>query len=218
MRLLKSLVFSFVMLSMSIAVSAQNSRDVVPLNPPQPVENDGKIEVLEFFAYGCIHCFNLEPKFEEWIRRQPADVKVRRVPAAFATRGVDSIQIFYTLEAMGLLDKLHYKVFEAINTENIILGNPATLNQWLAKQGVDPKKYEEVQKSFSVQTKIQRARKMTEDYKITATPMLVIMGKHKLEQIDGAERLFGNADRLINEARATVKATPAPVSATHSKK
>ncbi len=218
MRLLKSLVFSFVMLSMAIAVSAQNSRDVVPLNPPQPVENDGKIEVLEFFAYGCIHCFNLEPKFEEWIKRQPADVKVRRVPAAFAIRGVDSIQIFYTLEAMALLDKLHYKVFEAINTENIILGNPATLNQWLTKQGVDPKKYEEVQKSFSVQTKIQRARKMSEDYKITATPMLVIMGKHKLEQLDGAERLFGNVDRLINEARATLKATPAPVSATRSKK
>jgi thiol:disulfide interchange protein DsbA len=186
-------------------------RDVIPLNPPQPVENDGKFEVLEFFAYGCIHCANLEPRLAEWIARQPADVKVRRVPAAFAVRGIDTASIFYTLEAMGLQEKLHQKLFDAANLENVMLGNTATLNKWLEKQGVDPKKYEEMQRSFSVQTKITRARKMSSDYKVQSTPAVAVNGRFLLE--GGSEQLFTNVDQLLANARAAGKpagaATPA---------
>lgn len=197
------------------SVGAQGAqREVTPLNPPQPVENDGKIEVLEFFAYGCIHCANLEPKLAEWSARLPADVKVRRVPAVFPVRGIDTGPIFYTLEAMGLLEKLHQKIFDAANLENVMLGNPATLNKWLEKQGVDPKKYEEMLRSFSVQNKINRARKMSTDYKIQATPTLVVNGRYLVEQVAGAERLFSNIEQLIADARAANKpvaaaATPA---------
>jgi len=185
-------------------------RDVTRLDPPQPVENDGKIEVLEFFAYGCIHCANLEPRLVEWVARQPADVKVKRVPAAFAVRGIDSAAIFYTLEAMGLQEKLHQKLFDAANLENVMLGNPATLNKWLEKQGVDPKKYEEMQRSFSVQNKINRSRRMSVDYKIQATPALAVNGRYLVEQVAGAERLFANIDQLLADARAANK----PVAAT----
>lgn len=191
--------------------TAQGPSGVQRLDPPQPVENDGKVEVLEFFAYGCIHCAHLEPKLVEWIARQPADVKVKRVPASFAVRGVDSIPIFYTLEAMGLQEKLHQKLFDAINVDNVMLGSSATLNKWLEKQGVDPKKYEEMQKSFSVQNKINRARRMTADYKITATPMLIVNGRYQLEQgPGGAEPMFASIDQLIVQARLAMKpATPA---------
>lgn len=185
-------------------------RDVTPLNPPQTVENDGKVEVLEFFGYGCIHCANLEPRLEAWAKQQPADVKLKRVPVAFPSRSIDSIPIFYTLEAMGLQEKLHQKIFDAANVENVILGNPATLNTWLQKQGVDPKKFEEVQKSFSVQNKIARARKMTTDYAIQSTPTLIVNGRFAVQQNAGADRLFANVDQLIAEARASNK-TPAPV-------
>ncbi|MBL8522958.1 MAG: thiol:disulfide interchange protein DsbA/DsbL [Betaproteobacteria bacterium] len=206
----------FAALAMGVAL-AQAPREITPLNPPQPVENDGKIEVLEFFAYGCIHCANLEPKLEIWAKRQPADVKLKRVPAPFAVRGVDSIPIFYTLEAMGLVEKLHQKIFDAVNVENVNLGAPALLNKWLEKQGVDPKKYEEVQKSFSVDNKIKRARNMAQDYKIAATPTLVVNGRFLLEQAGSSERMFENTDRLIAEARAAMKpavaAKPAPAAA-----
>ena len=196
--------------------------DIVPLNPPQTVENDGKIEVLEFFGYGCIHCANLEPKLEAWGKKQPADVKLKRVPVAFALRGIDSVPIFYALEAMGLQEKLQQKIFDAANVENVILGNPATLNTWLEKQGVDAKKYEEVQKSFSVQTKIARAKKMTEDYKIQSTPTLIVNGRYSIQQTAGPDRLFANIDQLIVEARATNKvsapaaAAPSPAAAIKS--
>jgi protein dithiol oxidoreductase (disulfide-forming) len=187
-------------------------RDVTPLNPPQTVENDGKIEVLEFFGYGCIHCANLEPRLEAWAKQQPADVKLKRIPVAFASRSIDSIPLFYTLEAMGLHEKLHQKIFDAANVENVILGNPATLNTWLQKQGVDPKKFEEVQKSFSVQNKIARARKMTSDYAIQSTPTIIVNGRYAVQQNAGADRLFANVDQLIAEARTSNKAS-APIAA-----
>ena len=190
------------------SAAAQAPREMVPIDPPQPVENDGRIEVLEFFAYGCIHCANLEPRLAEWIARQPADVKVKRIPAAFAVRGIDTPPIFYTLEAMGLQEKLHQKLFDAANLENVMLGNPAVLNKWLEKQGVDPKKYEELQRSFSVQTKIARARKMSSDYKIQSTPTMTVNGRFLLE--GGSERLFSNIDQLIADARGAAKTAAAP--------
>lgn len=201
--------------------SAQARPDMIRLDPPQPVENDGKVEVLEFFAYGCGHCAHLEPKLNEWIAKQPADVKVRRVPAAFAVGGVDSVPIFYTLEAMGQLEKLHQKIFDAIHTDRVMLGNPATLNKWLEKQGVDPARYEEVQKSFSVDAKIKRARGMSSAYKITATPMLVVNGRYQFEQgsgANGAERMFASIDQTVAETRASMKAAAAPAAAPAKKK
>ena len=188
--------------------------DLVRLDPPQPVENDGKIEVLEFFAYGCIHCAHLEPKLAEWVKAQPADVKFVRVPSPFAVRGVDSVPLFYTLDAMGMLEKLHQKLFDAINIDNAMLGNPAVLNKWLEKHGVDPKKYEEMQKSFSVQNRVNRARRMTGDYKIAATPTLVVNGRFLLQQgAGGAEGMFASMDQLIVQARAANKPATAPATA-----
>ena len=81
-------------MSATVAISTQaqpaGNRDVVKLNPPQPVENDGAIEVLEFFAYGCPHCAALEPKLDAWAKKLPADVKIKRVPGAAPIRGIDS--------------------------------------------------------------------------------------------------------------------------------
>jgi protein dithiol oxidoreductase (disulfide-forming) len=203
---------------------AQAEKDIVPLRNPQPVENDGKIEVIEFFGYGCIHCAHLEPKLEEWIKRQPADVRVKRVPIEYASKGVESIPIYYTLEAMGLLDKLHQKVFDAIHTENLVAGNPAAFNKWLEKQGVDPAKYEQVKQSFAVSGKAARAKKMVMDYEIASTPTIVVNGRFAVQQPgggNGAERMFVNIDRLIAEARKAQKpaaAAPAPVAPPKAKK
>ncbi len=204
-----------VFLLAAVAFTAANAQQgVTALNPPQPVENDGKVEVLEFFAYGCIHCANLEPSLEAWAKKQPADVKLKRIPSPAAIMGIDSTVIFYSLEALGQLDRLHAKIFEAVHLEKVTLGNPALLNKWLEKNGVDPKKYEEAQKSFSVVTKVKRAYKMVEDYKINATPTMVVNGRYLLEQgVTGAQAMFANVDQLIAQARATLKTAAAPATA-----
>ena len=196
-----------VLLFMALAFTTAYAQKVIPLNPPQSVENDGKIEVLEFFAYGCIHCANLEASFDAWARRQPADVKVKRIPSPVPIMGIDSTVMYYSLEALGQVERLHSKIFEAAHLEKVVLGNPALLNKWLEKNGVDPKKYEEVQKSFSVVTKVNRARKMVAEYRIEATPTIVVNGKFAVEQGNGsAEGMFANIDQLVSQIRITMKA------------
>ncbi len=186
-------------------------KDYNVLNSPQPTDSDG-VEVLEFFAYGCIHCFNLEPSLTPWTKRLPKDVKFSRVPTPFKIHGVDSAPIFYTLEAMGLLDALHMKIYEAIHQDNAILGNPSVLAQWLAKHDVDVKKYQEVEKSFSVQSKISRAGMLTAGYKIESTPTLAVAGRYTAispsDTGGGTARLFQVVDSLIAASRQG-KATPA---------
>jgi protein dithiol oxidoreductase (disulfide-forming) len=203
-----SILFS-AMAAFAASAYAQEARnpDIKPLDPPQTVDNDGKIEVLEFFGYGCIHCAHLEPRLHDWVKKLPADVKFVRVPVPAPHKGVSSIPIFYTLQAMGEIDRLHQKIFDAIHVENVIMGNPATLNKWLEKNGVDPKKFEEVQRSFSVQGKIRRAEKMSGDYKIAATPSLIVHGRYAIEQQAGPDRLFASVEQAIGMARASMKAT-----------
>lgn len=190
--------------------TAAQAQKVTPLNPPQPVENDGKVEVLEFFAYGCIHCANLEPALETWAKKQPTDVKVKRIPSPVAIMGIDSTVIYYTLEALGQIERLHPKIFNAAHLEKVVVGNPSIFNKWLEKNGVDPKKYEEAQKSFSVVTKANRARKMVEDYKINETPTIVVNGRFSAVQgAGGPDALFANVDQLVNDARAKLKTSAA---------
>ena len=199
-----------VFLIAAFVFTVAQAQKVTPLNPPQPVENDGKVEVLEFFAYGCIHCANLEPALETWAKKQPADVKVKRIPSPAAIMGIDSTVVYYTLEALGQLERLHPKIFNAAHLEKVVVGNPAIFNKWLEKNGVDPKKYEEAQKSFSVVTKANRARKMVEDYKISETPTIVVNGRFAAVQgVGGPDALFANVDQLVNDARAKLKTSAA---------
>lgn len=202
----KSLLVATLTMLAAGAASAQGVNDVTPLNPPQPVENDGKIEVLEFFSYACGHCANLEPSLAVWAKRQPADVKLKRIPVDGINGFMNATGLFYTLAAMGQLERLHSKIFEAIHVERLILANPAVLNKWLEKNGVDPRKFEEMQKSYTVDTNVKGARKMNVDYKVSSVPAMVVNGRFQVAQTAGPERLFGVIDRLIADVRVGRKA------------
>lgn len=114
---------------------AQAQQDVTRPDPPQPVENDVKIEVLEFLACGCGHCANLESAFAGSIKKQPTDVKVRRKPSPVALMGIDSMVTYSSLEAPGQVDRLHAKIFGAAHIQKVVPGNPSALNIWLEKNG-----------------------------------------------------------------------------------
>lgn len=168
------------------------------LNPPQPVETADKIEVLEFFWYGCIHCYNLEPKIETWLKTLPKDVEFRRVPAVFNERWAHDAAIFYTFEALGLLDKLHRPFFDAIHRDRLRSDNAQALNAWLEKQGVDPKKFEATLKSFGVQSKTKRAIRLTAAYKIDGTPAMAVHGRYV---VPSSEAILENVNRLVAAVR-----------------
>lgn len=172
-----------------------------------PVEAaPGKVEVAEFFWYGCIHCYNLEPLLEGWIPKLPQDVQFRRVPAVFNERWALDASIYYAFEALGLVDKLHRPLFDAIHKDRLKTDNPAALNEWLTRQGVDPKKFDATMKSFGVQSRVKRAIQVTSASRIEGTPALMVHGRYTISAEQGRTRegLIAAAERLIPVARKTV--------------
>ncbi|WP_296448044.1 thiol:disulfide interchange protein DsbA/DsbL [Rhodoferax sp. UBA5149] len=137
----------------------------------------GKIEVVEFFWYSCPHCNVFEPTFEAWSKGVPKDVVVRRVPVAFQDSFVPQQRLFYALEAMGLVDKLHAKVFAAIHVEKQDLTKAEAIADWVAKQGVDKAKFLAQYNSFSVATKATRGTQLQNAYKVEGVPALGVAGR-----------------------------------------
>jgi thiol:disulfide interchange protein DsbA len=137
----------------------------------------GKVEVVEFFWYGCPHCNALEPALEAWIKKLPADVVFRRVPVAFGAVHEAHQRLFYTLEAMGRLGAMHPKIFAAIHTQRQRLEKEAEQVAFLKGAGVDTAKYAEVSKSFSVQTKMRQAKQLAEAYDIDGVPTIGVHGR-----------------------------------------
>ncbi|HJV61535.1 MAG TPA: thiol:disulfide interchange protein DsbA/DsbL [Albitalea sp.] len=150
----------------------------VKLNQPLPVA-PGKIEVIEFFWYGCPHCNAFEPALDAWQKRLPADVAFRRVPVAFREEPFVAHQkIYYALEAMGLVPTMHRKVFYAIHGERQRLDKPAEIAAFMQKNGVDSAKFMENFNSFSTQTKARQAARLSEAYKIDGVPAIGIQGRY----------------------------------------
>jgi thiol:disulfide interchange protein DsbA len=163
----------------------------------------GKIDVIDFFWYGCIHCYNLEPVLEPWIKKLPADAQFRRVPAVFSERWAHDAAIFYTFEALGVLDKLHRPFFDAIHRDKLRSDNPQALAQWLEKNGVSPQKFTETMKSFGVQSKTKRAIQLTNAYKIDGTPAMAVQGRYTVSAEQGGSRegMLESVNKLIEVAR-----------------
>jgi thiol:disulfide interchange protein DsbA len=181
-------------------IGPKEGEDFIRLPKPAPVESSaGQVEVLEFFAYTCIHCANFEPVFEEWIQKQPAHVKVRRMPVAFSPAFVPLQRLYFTLEAMNLVDKLHAKVFQAIHAERLPLTTPAAITDWVVKQGVDRAKFTEVYNSGPVGEKANRAVQLQDAYGVEGTPSLGIAGRYYLP--GQGPRTLAVANALIADLR-----------------
>ena len=152
--------------------------DYLVVDKPAPVEAPaGKIEVIEFFWYNCPHCNTFEPTFAAWIKRAPKDMAVRRVPVAFQNSFVPQQRLFYALEAMGLVDQLHAKVFAAVHVEKQDLAKDDAIVNWVVKQGVDKAKFVEHFNSFSVSTKAARGTQLQNAYKVEGVPALGVAGR-----------------------------------------
>ena len=173
-------------------------KDRAPVNAPA-----GQIEVVEFFSYGCSHCKNFEPMFGAWKKAAPKDVVVRAEHVGFQSSFEPLQRIYYALEALGQLDKLLAKVFEALQTERKRLDKPEVLLPWVAEQGVDRAKFEEAYKSFGVASKLRRAVQLQEAYKVEGTPALGIAGRYYTDgsMAGGFERMIQLANNLIAQER-----------------
>ena len=187
-----------------IALAQGAKPQYTELNPPQPTDTDGKkVDVVEFFWYGCPHCYNLEPLLETWTKKLPPDVQFRRIPAVFNERWGHDAAIYYTFEALGVLDKLHRPFFDAIHRDHLRTDDPQAMTEWLSRQGVDPKKFFDTMKSFGVQSKTRRAAQLSVAYKIDGTPAMAVQGRYTVSADQGGSRegMLDTVSYLVNMVR-----------------
>jgi thiol:disulfide interchange protein DsbA len=170
------------------------------LNPPQPTHGGKKIEVLEFFFYGCIHCFHLHPKLSEWEKKMPKDVQLNFVPTIFNPNWEPMANTYYALKMMGQQQKLHDDLYNAWNRDNIILTDAEKIADFVGQHGADRQKFLDYYKSFSVQSEVSRSKQMVLQYKISGTPTLVVDGKYSISGLQPEETI-----RVLNEIIGKVR-------------
>ena len=145
-----------------------------------PTDNKNKIEVMELFWYGCIHCYQMDPILNEWVKKLPKDVYFKRVPAIPRPEWAPMARAFYAMETLGVSEKLHTSIFDAVHKDKTL--NPAdekAILEWVTlKSGLDRKKVEEAFNSFSMNASLNRAAQMFRAAGATGVPSLVIDGKY----------------------------------------
>ncbi len=177
-------------------------KDFIRVAQPVPVTGD-KIEVVEFFGYWCPHCHAFEPALDAWVKKLPASVNFKRMPVAFNAAQEQAQRLYFGIEALGLVDTLHRKVFAAMHVERKRLDKDADIADFAKANGVDPAKLQDAMKSFSVATKMRQSRQLSEAYRIEGVPTLGIQGRFMTSpSIAGTqERALTTADMLIAQAR-----------------
>ncbi|ARK48731.1 thiol:disulfide interchange protein DsbA [Burkholderia pseudomallei] len=172
-----SLVAGFAQASPSAPVAGKNFE---VMKSPQPVSAPaGKVEVIEFFWYGCPHCYEFEPTIEAWVKKQGDKIAFKRVPVAFRDDFVPHSKLFYALAALGVSEKVTPAVFNAIHKEKNYLLTPQAQADFLATQGVDKKKFLDAYNSFSVQGQVKQSAELLKNYNIDGVPTIVVQGKYK---------------------------------------
>ena len=173
------------------AAQLKEGRDYDLVSPPQATEKS-KIEVIEFFSYMCPHCDHFDPTLNQWLKTLPKDVVFHRVPVIFRPQWEAPAKLYYTLEAMGELEKLHTAAFSAIHRENTDLMSDSGVLNWAVKKGLDRKKFADTYNSFSVQSKTTGSKQKQGAYGIQGVPMLVVAGKYRT-----ADNYQGSFDDLL---------------------
>ena len=176
----------------------------VRLSQPVPAGPAGKIEVIEFFWYGCPHCNAFEPTLEPWVKQLPADVAFHRVPVAFSAEPFVAHQrIFYALDSLGLVAAMHRKVFYAIHSDRMRLDKPAEISAFMGRNGVDAAKFMEAYDSFAIQAKAKQATQQAAAYKIDGVPAIGIQGRYYTSgSLAGTnEKALAVADFLMQRVR-----------------
>lgn len=185
---------------LALPAHAQQGKGYVEISPKAPVDVPaGQVEVIEFFSYGCVHCMHFEPIFAAWKKSVPKNVVVRLEHVGFQSSFEPLQRIYYALEAVGEVDKVHAKVFDALQNQRKRLDKPDVLFAWMAEQGVDRAKFEQAYKSFGVASKVRRAVQLQEAYKVEGTPALGIGGRYYTDgsMAGGFERMIQITNQLI---------------------
>ena len=170
---------------------------------PQPLVVADRIEVIDFFWYGCPHCNNLQPALERWISRKPGDVTVRRIPAILRESWAPHARIYYTLEALDEVERLHQRVYHGYHVEKLHMSKPEVMSEWAGRNGIARERWDEAYGSADVQRKVEEAAKLTRAYSITGTPSLVVNGRYLTSgsMVESLSGIIPLLDGLVQKVR-----------------
>jgi thiol:disulfide interchange protein DsbA len=156
--------------------------------------------VLEFFFYGCSHCYHLHGPLSKWEKTMPKDVDLQPVPVIFRDSWEPMARAFYALESIGQREKLHNDLFEAWNVYNTDLSDAGKITDFVAKRGVDKSKFSAAYNSFSLQSKVARSNQMVQAFGIRGTPTIAVDGKYIITGLEPADTIRV-LDEVIKIAR-----------------
>jgi len=181
------------------------------LSQPRPTDTN-KILVVEFFSYACPACANFEPYLKEWLKRKPDDVEYQALPMGFRDSWVPLAKMFFTLKVMGLQEKHHAAIFDAIHKQRLPLETDAQVFDWIRKQGIDQAKFKSIYTSPGIDSKVRGATHTGKQYGINGTPAMGVNGRYwtspSLVFNAGAkdiQRFFAVLDHLIEMERKARK-------------
>lgn len=199
---LAALVSTFLAAAPALA-DPQAGKDYKPVNPPLATPK-GKIEVVEFFSYGCPHCNDFHPLISQWAAKLPKDVSFRRVPVSFnRPEWARLSRIYFALESIGELAKLDAAVFIAIHEQRVAFKNDEAVFSWVASKGIDGKKFADAYNAFSMGSNVQRGDQEATAARIGGVPALVVDGRYLVnnEAVSSFDQLLKLTDAIIDKAR-----------------
>lgn len=192
--------FAVLALVFTTQVIAAPGPGYTKLNPEQPTRSGNKIEVLQFFFYGCSHCYNLHPALTAMEKNLPKDVELIYVPTIFSANMEPMARTFFALESIGELHRVHDSLFQAWHVQMVDLRDQEKILGFVTKQGVDAKKFGDAYNSFSTQSKVARVRQMTMSYGIRGTPTITVDGKYTITGL-GPKETMRVLDEVISKVR-----------------
>lgn len=179
MKIVWSCILGLLLSFTATAKEFKQDKDYVQLGTPQPVASEDKTEVIEFFWYGCPHCYHLEPNINAWLKNKPDNVEFIRVPAILGSHWELLARGYYTAELLGVSDKIHAPLFDYLHKQRKRIRTVDDLKAFFVSQGVSEADFDRTYKSFAVVTKTNRARQASQRYGLTGVPTLVVAGKYR---------------------------------------
>jgi protein dithiol oxidoreductase (disulfide-forming) len=202
---LKKRLLAPVLLLFALNASAQfqAGREFQRLEPPHTASLDGRIEVIEFFYYGCPVCYETEPLLSRWLGTAPDYVAIRRVPALSSEAWEPLAKLFYTLETLKQVERLHWPVYDNIHFEDLKLGDEKVMVDWAVRNGIEREAFVRAYGSAAVADKVARAREVLKAYGVRAVPTFIVDGKFltSARLAGGTEQVVQVLDHLVRLAR-----------------
>lgn len=200
MKYFRLLFAFFCVLNASVALAYKAGEDYKVITPQLETSSGKQIEILEFFWYGCPHCYQFEPHVKKWKESKPANVNFVRVPVVFRPSWKVHARMYYALEELGQLDKLHEKVFEELHVNKKgkrALENINAVTDFVVSHGVDRKAFTDAYNSFSVDSKVRKSIKLSKDYGITGVPTVGVNGKYSVN--GPMAKTYENLVRILDD-------------------